>query len=134
MWAHYADSHKGVCLGYDLSMLDLNDIKQKVLFSSMKKVWYSSERYNDSQGLFTPFIKAQEWSYEQEWRLYNKNRPLFVKFPCLQSVYLGAKFDYESESMEKIVSSIKKCSRDINMYACRPDNKTYKINLIKINN
>ena len=132
MWSYYADSHKGVCLGYDLSKLDPDDSEQKAVFSSIKKVWYSSERYNDRDGSYTPFVKAQEWSHEQEWRLFNKTTEGKIKFPCLSSIYLGMNFDIESDAFYQIVSAIKNSAQVIDLYVCHPDISTYTINPIKI--
>lgn len=132
MWSYYADSHRGVCLEYDLSKLNVNDSEQKVILSSLKKVWYSGERYCDRDGSYTPFVKAQEWAHEQEWRLFNKTIEGKVKFPCLCSVYLGMNFDIESNSFNQIVSAIKSSAQEINLFVCHPDISTYKINPIKI--
>lgn len=132
MWSYYADSHRGVCLEYDLSKLSVNDSEQKAILSSLKKVWYSGERYCDRNGSYTPFVKAQEWAHEQEWRLFNKTTEGKVKFPCLSSVYLGMNFNLESNAFNQIVSLIKNNTQEIKLYICRPDISTYKINPIKI--
>lgn len=132
MWSYYADSHKGICLGYDVNRLDSSIEEQKVLLSSLKKVWYSSERYDDSKSKYTPFVKAQGWAHEQEWRLFHKTNKGKIKFPCLQSVYLGMNFEIESESFYHVIEAIKSNPLDISLYKCSPDMLTYKINQIQI--
>lgn len=99
MWAHYADQHQGVCLGYDFP--DINeefckkvawgtmaefDMKKSRLSLLGKKVLYSNERpalhitnsnedvakwkFDDNYNLTDCiFNKPKCWSYEQEWRL-----------------------------------------------------------------
>lgn len=71
MWSHYADKHRGICLGFD------------VLRSSIQKVQYEEKRLlPDLGGSDEPFglteehrdmlrrTKCHEWSYEREWRMF----------------------------------------------------------------
>lgn len=132
MWSYYANSHKGICLGYDLNRLDLSNDDNKVLFNSLKKVWYSTERYEDSDGKYTPFLKAQEWSHEQEWRMFNRLQTGKIQFPCLKAVYLGMSFDYDNNVLDRIIDAIKENPLDISLYSCQPDVSSYKINTVRI--
>lgn len=63
MWAHYANSHTGFCVGYKKE--DIENISTK-----LQKVTYSSQPHDiearsDESILF---IKSNEWEYENEWR------------------------------------------------------------------
>jgi hypothetical protein len=71
MWAHYADSHTGVCLEFDA---------QKAPFTratGATKVTYS-KAYPDPDLCDTgykPLItKSDDWAYESEWRLIAEER------------------------------------------------------------
>ena len=132
MWSYYANSHKGVCLAYDLKRLDSTNDEHRVLFDSLKKVWYSTERYEDNEGNYSPFLKAQEWSHEQEWRLFNRLQKGKIHFPCLRAVYLGINFDNDKNVLDKLISAIKENPLDVSLYACKPDISSYKINTVKI--
>jgi len=63
-WAHYANNHKGVCLGFDIPSKNLT------------KVSYVKERiaHNGKIGedQMTQFLstKFEHWSYEQEYRAF----------------------------------------------------------------
>jgi hypothetical protein len=69
MWAHYASSHTGVCLGFDASFSP---------FAGAKPVRYSSERpsipalepekFTDGVAESVLLRKSPHWKYEQEWR------------------------------------------------------------------
>ena len=69
MWSHYSDFHKGFCIGFNAELL------KNTMFGKYKKVQYSSEfpdfkpsgKIEDTQ-LNMPFIKNQDWKYEQEYR------------------------------------------------------------------
>ncbi|MGT2429382.1 DUF2971 domain-containing protein [Cupriavidus basilensis] len=67
MWAHYADSHKGICLEFDAT---------SVFMAHAQEVKYSGERaainFTDSKDAMLEkalLTKSDHWSYESEWRL-----------------------------------------------------------------
>lgn len=72
MWAHYADSHKGFCLKYDLSKIDPGYCR------AILPVIYTDKRYDASEAFITRknnlsmnfcFFKSLHWKYEKEWRI-----------------------------------------------------------------
>jgi len=76
MWAHYANSHKGVCVKFNIKSLPVNQI------SFFHKVRYSDEplkinlfematnQPNFIKSLIDSHItKSSKWEYEKEWRL-----------------------------------------------------------------
>ena len=80
---------------------------------SIGKVWYSKFRPKDFEGKFFPFIKAEDWAHEMEWRLFrNYVEDSKLKFPCLTAVYLGVDFDYE-KYYDRIISALSKKERKI---------------------
>lgn len=108
MWAHYADSHKGVCIKYHFpnSLTQLAGGKDGVI-CYFKDVSYSSQdlhQYSrkDSINLYDAFfLKGEKWMYENELRLlfFDINgRPGFHSIPaknCIESVYFGLKCPQE---------------------------------------
>ncbi len=76
MWSHYADSHKGFCVGLDLEILFRNLIHQKKFF--LDTVKYISSDYLPEIPLFADHVaavrtlittKSSQWSYENEFRI-----------------------------------------------------------------
>ena len=68
LWSHYADGHKGICLGFDIDE------------TNVKTVTYNAEKLklNDNQDLRTLPVDVQErlfitkfehWQYEEELRV-----------------------------------------------------------------
>lgn len=108
MWAHYADSHKGVCIEYHFpnSLTQLAENKDGVM-CYFKDVSYSSEdlhRYSSqaSISLYDAFfLKGEQWMYENELRLLFfdlKGKPGFHSIPaknCIAAVYFGLKCPQE---------------------------------------
>jgi len=83
MWAHYADSHRGICLEFDSTQSPFTSA------TGITKIRYHEEypAYNlaSSMGGYEAlFTKSSHWAYEAEWRLIAEERqfaiaPLTVK-------------------------------------------------------
>ena len=123
MWSYYADSHKGVCVKYEFSLLDKNDITYKNICASLQKVWYSQKRFMDAENEFTPFVKSIEWSHEQEWRFFRESEEKYLYVPCLTEIYLGVNFNYDN--IDSIIEAIKKNGRDIKIFMVNPKPDAY---------
>lgn len=73
MWAHYADSHRGICLEFD---------GMSPLMAHAQEVSYVDDRvpinpYKDSQDVMMSkalLTKSRHWRYESEWRLCSYER------------------------------------------------------------
>lgn len=101
MWGHYADSHKGICIAFEIPiekhiettriLLELPQSSRiyKCLGTQLLKVFYSDHRapyFNHqipsssikAKGVIARCIiaKSSEWSYEQEYRLLVDNKTL----------------------------------------------------------
>ncbi len=140
MWAYYADKHQGVCLEYDLGLLDEDNEEHQRIINSIQKVYYSDYQYNnprffrcneDINSIF--FTKSLCWSHEQEWRIVVQENIEKIHFPCLTAVYLGAKFKAKYANFEKendftrLIQAILQ-KEDVAIYECRLDNAKYKLN------
>jgi hypothetical protein len=63
LWGHYADNHKGICLGFDIQ-----ECPERVEY--VKKRFQKPQVLNEAfmkKLLFTKFI---HWAYEDEYRTY----------------------------------------------------------------
>ena len=68
MWAHYGDSHKGVCLEFDTSEWLLR-LAAKIHYSETYPVVDTANQTPEEIMRDTLLRKSQEWEYEQEWRI-----------------------------------------------------------------
>lgn len=80
MWSYYANSHKGVCLEFDLK----ND---KTLCEHCYKVQYS-KHFNVGDESYVYFTKSEEWQHEQEWRIVSYDAD-YIETQTLKAIYLG---------------------------------------------
>jgi hypothetical protein len=77
LWSHYADEHKGVCIGYGLARVPAPKL-HKVVYGGSRCVKTSLiarallENNCEAQNLLDQDVllrKAPSWRYEREWRL-----------------------------------------------------------------
>jgi len=96
MWAHYADSFRGICISYSVSRL-LSGLPRSCALS---RVAYGDRPYFLNLGAMNQQDKARailstknlKWSYEREWRLFATcSGPARYRNDAVSSVYLGAR-------------------------------------------
>lgn len=92
MWAHYANNYNGYCIEYDITQV------REHLKYNLYPVLYEKEyvditdslvNYNRNTGLICNLVKAQEWNYEQEWRIVEYRKEPFYFRKALKAVHLG---------------------------------------------
>lgn len=103
MWAHYADNHKGVCLKINTKKFcqekeNLNgtfrwiDYFQKENFNQFM---ISNETTKDEILRKLVFSKRDDWSSENEWRLFSLDGIDFCSIEnSLESIIIGLDFDH----------------------------------------
>jgi hypothetical protein len=111
MWSHYADSHKGFVLQFDLFHPSFKNM------GTIHRVIYSQKRplfmYKTQEHLSALYTKAKDWKYEKEYRLivdlprcskmrYKDGERYIQKFPVsiVKAAYLG--YNIEKETLRKI--------------------------------
>lgn len=107
MWSHYADSHKGICLEFDL--------RNDVMCGALRCEYLDSFPFiklhepDDEQNLRILLAKSSHWSNEKEYRLISQERTHavntgtllteggFLALPegALVSVIVGCQGDYD---------------------------------------
>lgn len=116
MWSHYADNHRGYCVGYNFKEQGPGNPLVRILHPTI----YNPERFdateyyknitrngtkdfNNLYGMYPTISKDKVWEYEKEWRTVN---PLFgpgipladsehrlLNMPRPIGIYLGARID-----------------------------------------
>lgn len=157
LWSHYADSHRGVCIGYNILDSEyefFEEICHPIFyvdesdFTEEINKMYEEDR-NKLKLLEEPFlVKSKDWSYECEWRLLlDKNRLkvtsliknlsnfkkikdglCFIKFPKPTSVFLG--LNIAEKDKKEIIGICKE--REINVYQMIKGNKCYVLEYFEL--
>ncbi len=97
MWAHYADSHRGVCVKFDI----LKDLDS---FLSPVKVEYDAH-YMDFDVLSSDLLnllrrKSPDWEYEEEFRIIKTDHQGLwkIKPECLVEIIFGCRTSEEDKN------------------------------------
>ena len=103
-WAHYGDSHKGVCLGFEIPETNLKQVN----YVSSRLAKSTLDDPNKHEKLLT--TKFKHWAYEQERRLIVNlssqisNGLVFEDFSAdmtLKEIYIGCKSDLTFSDIQK---------------------------------
>lgn len=117
MWGHYADCHKGFCIEYDLS--SLSELKKSKLFPVLYQkdpidITHDMINLTPNAGLISIVSKAQEWSYEKEWRmvtLHSNSSESFYFRKEIKAIILG--LDCEQVNRDKVFDWAKKKGKEV---------------------
>lgn len=140
LWAHYADKHMGIALGFDI----LKDEILKVRYDSdpirTKHKLTNDPRDNEEKFLSLAKVKYQEWKYEKEYRILVKLKDCepekdkktgklnyFLKFGDrlkIKEIVLGCRFNHEKEN-ENVSRLAKQLGAEV--IPARPGWEDYKI-------
>lgn len=117
MWGHYADNHKGVCLGFDVA-----DVWPKKMNYEPDRLQHLIKIGEPVGGLTPEAIeqvlttKYQHWAYEEEWRLFLNlkdkdpiNGEYYIAVGSelvLREIILGARCKAPVGSFRKLVGRI----------------------------
>ncbi|MBS1257632.1 MAG: hypothetical protein MAG551_00676 [Candidatus Scalindua arabica] len=98
MWSHYADKHKGFCLGFRMTGNDA--FKVRPVSYEGKYVEIKIEDFADKYKEYIEdiiFSKVSDWAYEKEYRIVteildgddSKRNVKWKRFMVLDSIFLG---------------------------------------------
>ena len=130
MWSHYAKSHTGVCLKFDLTVpCDTFDFPLKVIY---QKHYMMCNIFQDVEETIQQLIqtKSDLWSYEQEVRIVKIHETANkIQFPndALVGVIFGCRTDSAKKRLLMNLLGMNK------QYAhCVVDEKEYKLNIEQV--
>ncbi len=113
-WAHYAESHRGICLGFDVP----DSLLLKVEYTDSRTPGIDFKKSLDIKGAdyirYMLSKKHTHWKYEQEYRLLVKfpekvldNRLIFEKFSeqiTLKEVIIGFQSTISKKQIKKTLN------------------------------
>ena len=138
LWAHYADSHKGFCIEYDLELL-ANSYKSFETFSfpviyKKKPPEYGIKDINNTKSEQVvqklAGYKSKRWNYEQEHRIV---AGFYGEHPyepnCLKAIYFGLNM----KESEKDIMMDRLKGRNIQFFQIIQKHNSYDFDAIKVN-
>lgn len=135
LWAHYANSHKGFCIEYDLDVLT-NNLSRDFDISDTINVSYQDERpeVTETDSLFNVRkkvfgTKSLAWEYENEIRLvFLKSGLKPISTGAIKAVYFGLNI-----SLEDRRDIVKRMSgKNIDFYQVERIEDSYKLRATKL--
>jgi hypothetical protein len=134
LWAHYADKHKGIALGFGISGYEILKVDYTPDKIREKLELTDDEEKNEEKFLSLAKGKYQEWAYEKEYRILvelNDCKPekgnFFIPFGKgleIEEIVLGCRLDSE-EDREKVSRLANDLGAEI--IQTRPGWEDYKI-------
>lgn len=134
MWAHYADSHRGLCLRFKAS-------SSTPFFGYAQKVTYQDERPKVNLIKDSPheqvdkalLTKAGFWSYENEWRVIEHDKgPGVHCFPpkLLDGIIFGIRMPQQSR--KQIVELALKRSDPVQLFEAKISSNVFGLEIYEI--
>lgn len=112
MFSHYADNHRGLCVGFNTrSLVQSLTAKNNPLRADIRPVWYFSQMPSLSlvtQPALCATCKHDIWSYEHEFRVF------MARGPSLAS---SASFAFDREAISEVICGCK--ATDDTVAACK---------------
>lgn len=138
MWAHYANSHKGFCIEYDLDkMLQSSypdfDIRNKITVIYQPNMpTIVKEDFNDIFGIQKKVFgtKSLAWEYENEIRLvFLESGIKHYSQEIVTGIYFGLNIGLEEWNL--IINKLKR--KNIKFYQINRTNNSYKLSCSELN-
>lgn len=133
MWSHYADKHRGICIGFNLE----HTTQEYVLYP----VNYIDEVQQIDGMANTPYVfyywvtfKADRWKYEKEIRAVSKNRQSFIQYPreAVWEVIFGC--NVKPSIIEKSVKALRRMGyKKLKFFKMEIDANTFLLNKKNLN-
>lgn len=121
MWAHYADNHKGLCLGYSIPENVASEIRpisytsesREIKISQIQRLLAGDEKAKEKIEHDIFLRKAKPWKYEQEWRMLSdvglQHSPIY-----LSEVIFGLRCKYTT--IFTVMMSLSKRETPVDFY------------------
>ena len=137
MWAHYADNHSGVCLGFDI--LEEDKIQKMVYEPNRLRGLFDIAKPNDGANLEALrkvlTTKYKQWEYENEWRVLAnlddcdaKTGLYYVDLGpnvVLREIVVGARCTKPVGHFAKLVKASGKVTKAVTVIKARPAFETF---------
>lgn len=147
LWAHYADSHKGICIGFDAQVHPF-DGACGINYSQDYPVAGFPRQESDDESLFlkSALTKSIHWQYENEFRLCsvrmgdNPTWDLNLRWippqvavvdpGTINSLYLGARMPPERRT--ELIDYCRSERPDITIFVASANSQRYKLDFAEL--
>jgi hypothetical protein len=133
MWGHYAESHKGFCIGYNTEIQPF-DLARKVTYADPEGAINLIEVLNTNADSLSDLVscrKGKAWEYEAEYRItvgpFPENHPRLLPVPpeSIAEIRLGAKISPHFE--DRVINVVRRLPHIPKLFRMVPDTKTFQM-------
>jgi hypothetical protein len=133
MWSHYADSHRGFCVGLNVDLFSelTGSICQVSYDNKFPELGLFDDSLENFLSLFT--TKSLDWSYEKEYRILKVNyakKTIKLTNNCITEIILGCKM--KDEHKKEIAKIIDTKFKHANIYQSELNSEEFKIDIKKL--
>jgi hypothetical protein len=134
MWAHYAKSHTGFCIGFnkvELYKSTQGTIAKVEYENDFPKIPLFNESFEDIKMLI--ITKSIDWKYEDEYRIIRISSPIKrfkLNDTAIKEIVFGCMI--KPKIREKIITIVQTKSSKIKLYDCVMDDREFKLNPVEI--
>lgn len=131
MWAHYSDSHKGICMKFDLSLSPETFVFPIKINYTDKYPKFNYLKNTEDIIEFLFQTKAMCWEYEQELRVV---KPKLGKYPFSKKSLVGVTFGCKTEKkdIERYTKILHDKKYSVDIFQTHPSDKEFKLELKKL--
>lgn len=134
MWSHYANSHKGFCIGFD--KFQLYETTQGMIGNiSYSTTFPTIPMFDQGIGGMAMLVmtKSTHWEYEDEYRItktFAARKAYKLNDSAIKEIVFGCRIS--KESRQEIISIAKSKKSDIKLYDSVVDDKEFKLSIVPI--
>lgn len=151
LWSHYADKHRGFCIGFDarkLYLFCINYLKnlesrslrgnQSIIFRDVRYTrnypFINAYRTELNERTLTQLLtKSIDWEYEHEYRIvwfYGPDMKLIIDNDIVNKVILGCQMDKRGQ--EEMISVLRKRSDRIPLFRAKKKIDSFRLDFEEI--
>jgi hypothetical protein len=143
MWSHYANHHRGICVGFDWRVLDRFRRESVVRDKCIDDV---TVIYRSDLPILVPYpdlepvewvkgilrYKALDWAYEQEVRLfwYGEEGPLKLPKDAIAEIILGCEMPPNERNLVREI--VKSCQGNAKIFQAKKVQGAFKIEFVEV--
>jgi|GEM_PF-2536902 len=132
MFSHYADSHKGISIGFKFNQKEIKNVfgPEAVRYTNNFPVWKEFPQDGHMDEVIRPAVltKSRQWEYENEFRCFSmyKRGVINLSSICeISEITLGA--NISPENQKHVLSLVSKLDKKIKVYRASIVKGTYDL-------
>jgi hypothetical protein len=132
MWAHYADSHQGICLEFK-SQFPFFDQADGVIYNKNRPQISLIKMSHEEMAKHAFMTKSDHWEYEKEWRILSiKKGHGACEYPkeALCGLIFGAQISTQNKEM--VMEWISQRNSPIQVYQAHLSDKHFALEVLKV--